>query len=208
MEIEVLTEEPLSDKTLFQKVKYLGNFITRAFLIAVFVFLVVVSFVVAIYFIGSYKESKEENDAIGPLFNAYVIVSPSMVPTIKINDAVVVKRSNNDYKIGDIITFLSSDVNYKGLKITHRIVDKGMGSGNKTMYTTKGDNNSISDPTPVSNESVYGKVIFKIPKIGYVHKFLSKPSNFFLCILIPATIVIIYDFIRIARMMKMDDEII
>ena len=58
-----------------------------------------------------------------PLFGAYIIISPSMVPTINVEDAIIIQRKEADeLKVGDIITFTSSDPRYSGLTITHRIV--------------------------------------------------------------------------------------
>lgn len=207
MDVEVLSLEEEKNTNFFKDLKYLFHFITRSFLIAIICFIVLLVFLFIIYCVDLFINAKNGNNK-NPLFNAYVIVSPSMVPTIKINDAVVIRRLDGNYKVGDIVTFLSSDINYDGLTITHRIVDKGKTNGNKLFYTTKGDNNAVSDATPVFNEAIYGKVIFKIPKIGYVHSFLSKPSNFFLCILIPTTIIIIYDLLRIVKMMSKKEEII
>lgn len=204
---EVLSLEEEKKTNFFKDLKYLSHFITRSFLIAIICFIVILIFLFIIYCVDLFINTKNGNNK-NPLFNAYVIVSPSMVPTIKINDAVVIRRLDGNYKVGDIVTFLSSDINYDGLTITHRIVDKGKTNGNKLFYTTKGDNNVVSDATPVFNDAIYGKVIFKIPKIGYVHSFLSKPSNFFLCILIPTTIIIIYDLLRIVKMMSKKEEII
>ena len=140
-------------------------------------------------------------NTVSPLFvttTLYVIVSPSMVPTIMINDAIVIKRVDNDkYKIGDIITFVSSDSNYKGLTITHRVVDKLGVSDKNSIYTTKGDNNQVIDPATVSTRDIYGKVLFKIPKIGYIQDFFAKPINYFICLVIPAIIFVLYDSCRI-----------
>lgn len=203
--------EILDEGTNFNKFKYITHFVMHSFLIAIFCFLGLIAILVSIYFTDLLLNAKNGNFKT-PLFNAYVIVSPSMVPTIKINDAIVIKREdNNKYAVGDIITFLSSDINYSGLTITHRVVDKKRVSEGKYLYTTKGDNNAVNDPTQVPTEDIYGKVLFKIPRIGYVQSFLSKPSNFFLCILGPAFLVIIYDLIRIFKVLsnrKMDKEII
>ena len=110
-----------------------------------------------------------------PLFSTYTIVSPSMVPTININDAIVVKRIDNDkYRIGDIITFSSQDINYEGLTVTHRIVNKQFFTEEESIYTTKGDGNEIVDPSKVTTKSIYGRVLFKIPKIGCIQEVLSN----------------------------------
>ena len=189
-------------------IQYLSKFITRAFLIAILCFMCLFGAVLMLY-LGDLLVNSHNGTYKNPLFSAYVIVSESMVPTIKINDAIVVKRDDHDqYNVGDIITFESSDVNYEGLTVTHRIVDKeGIGEEN-SVYTTKGDNNSIADPAAVYTNSIYGKVLFKIPKVGYVEQFFSKPTNFFICLLIPAVIFIVYELTRIGILMTKRKEMI
>jgi len=125
-----------------------------------------------------------------------------MVPTINVGDGIVIKRSSNDeLKIGDIITFSSKDIRYSGLTVTHRIVKKQKTKTGDFVYRTKGDHNNMEDPSSVSFDNIYGKVIFKIPKIGYVQQFLSKPVNFILVFVGIISVVLVYDGIRIAIMM-------
>ena len=196
-----------SSNNLFGNVHYLTHFVMRSFLIAVFCCLLIICVLVACYF-GDLFLNVKNGDYKNPLFNAYVIVSPSMVPTISINDAIVVKRVDDDnYDVGDIITFSSEDANYKGLTVTHRIVNKQKVSSDSSFYTTKGDNNYVNDPALVATDAIYGRVLFKIPKLGYLQNFLSKPSNFVLCILVPAFLVIIYDLSRIGIMMFRKKEV-
>ena len=190
----------------FQKIKYLSHFIARAFLIAVFSMMILITLVVFIY-LGDLLLNVQTGHTNNPLFSAYVIVSESMVPTIEINDAIVVKREKDEkYHIGDIITFNSSIQNYEGQAVTHRIVDKEIDTDTSSVYTTKGDNNSRVDPSPVKTESIYGKVLFKIPNAGSIQNFFSKPSNFFISLIIPAMLVILYDIIRIFIAMKKRKE--
>ena len=121
-----------------------------------------------------------------------------MVPTIKIDDAIVVKRVDNDkYKVGDIITFASKDTNYEGLAVTHRIVEKHKLDDKTSVYTTKGDNNQVIDPVSVKTDAIYGKVLFKVPKVGKIQEFFSHPANYLYCLLIPAVIFISYDVTKI-----------
>lgn len=119
---------------------------------------------------------------VPPLIGAYVIVSPSMTPTIKVQDAVLVLRAK-EYKIGDIITFSSNDSRYEGYTITHRITDIVTANNGKIMYITKGDNNAISDAAPVYYENIYGKVAVKIPNLGFVQKVLLNPYIVFFGVL-------------------------
>jgi len=186
----------------FLNIKFLAHLITKSFLLAIFCFLLIICILLICYFGDLFFNVKSGNYK-NPLFNAYVIVSPSMVPSIKINDAIIVKRiDNDDYNVGDVITFSSVDTKYEGLTVTHRIVDKENINDKKSIYTTKGDNNLANDPASVLTDSIYGRVILKIPAIGYVQKFLYKPINFFICILIPTVLVLAYDFFRIFNMMS------
>lgn len=189
----------LDENSLYGKIQYLTYFVTRAFLIAVFCLLTLLIVFLAVYFGDLFLNVKSGNYN-SPLFNGYVIVSPSMVPTININDAIVVKRENNDqYNLGDIISFFSTEYDLNGMVITHRVVGKNKIDSETSNYITKGDNNPIPDKLSVDTTNVYGKVLFIIPQLGKFQQFLSKPVNFIFAILIPAFMVILYDVFRIFR---------
>lgn len=135
-----------------------------------------------------------------PLFDAYVIVTDSMIPTININDAVVVKRiKNNNLDIGDVITFSSNDYNFSGLTITHRVVEKRLGQDGNYIYKTKGDHNDSSDVAMVENEDIYGKAIMVIPKVGYIYNFVASPIGFVLSTILPVLLVVCYEIWRVTR---------
>ena len=156
------------------KLQYLLHFITRSFLISIIVFMIFITFILVVYLLDLFINVSNSGYK-APLFSTYTIVSPSMVPTININDAIVVKRIDNDkYRIGDIITFSSQDINYEGLTVTHRIVNKQFFTEEESIYTTKGDGNEIVDPSKVTTKSIYGRVLFKIPKIGCIQEVLSN----------------------------------
>lgn len=89
-----------------------------------------------------------------------------MYPNINPGDIVVVENKNKaSLNKNDIITFKANNS-----VITHRIVDI-----KDSVYITKGDNNDVVDPFNVTYEDILGKVLFKIPKLGYLLEFLSKP---------------------------------
>lgn len=178
------------------------KFVFCSLLLSLSFFIIVLVFLVGLYFVDSIINVNRNDSLKKPLFGAYIIVSQSMVPTIKVNDAIVVKRiDNDDYKVGDVITFSSSDINYKGLNVTHRIVKKEIVSENSSIYTTKGDNNPIVDSSLVSTNAIYGKVLFRIPRVGNVKDFFSKPANCFATLLIPSVVFIFYEIIRILHML-------
>lgn len=180
---------------------YLSHFIAKAFLLAVFGIISLICLIVVVYF-GDVFINLQRGVYKYPLFGAYVIVSPSMVPTINVKDAVVVKRSDEDeLKIGDIITFSSTDARYTGLTITHRIVDKKNSNGNM-LFRTKGDNNTLEDKASVATDNIYGKVILKMPMVGYLQEFFSKPINFIIVFVGIISIVLVYDGLRIVYLIN------
>lgn len=100
-----------------------------------------------------------------------VIATGSMKPVINPGDMVLVKRVElNDLKIGDIIEYKKDDI-----RIFHRIIDTKM-DANQLIYVTKGDNNSIPDSEPVKVEDIKGKVVYVIPKAGWLTLTLRRKN--------------------------------
>lgn len=84
-----------------------------------------------------------------------------------IGDMPIVQRSNN-YQVGDVIVY---DAGQKA-PIIHRVVAINADG----TYQTKGDNNRDQLPYELSvrKEQIYGKVIFIVPKLGYVKVLTSQ----------------------------------
>lgn len=185
-----------------KNVGYCSKLILRACLIAVFFILLSVFGVMAVCW-GDAVYNSSRGISKSPLLNAYVIVTESMVPTINVNDGIIVKRvKNNTLDIGDIITFSSNDIYFNGLTVTHRIVGKKLDVDGNYIYRTKGDNNSLEDTALVDLDNIYGKVVLRLPKIGYVQGFVSTPLGFVLSIIIPVLIVVYYEAWRIYKTIK------
>lgn len=204
MKIRAIRENEVNqdDMSFCGKVKYISNFIAQVFLYAVFVFFAVFGLGLAIYF-GDLLYNISHGNTKNPLFDAYVIVSPSMVPTIKIDDAIVVKREEGEkLDVGDIITFSSIDSAYPGLTVTHRIVGKEKSTTGKYLFRTKGDNNNVMDPSIVEEDNIYGKVILKIPKLGVIRKFLMTSYGFMFGIVLPAVAIIVFDILKLFKKNK------
>lgn len=90
-----------------------------------------------------------------PLFgnSLSVVVSGSMRPAIQINALTVVHHCHiEDVEVGDIINYW-----YPPQKryITHRVVDK-----EDRFLITRGDANKANDPAPVTDENIFGKIIW------------------------------------------------
>lgn len=189
----------LKSNPILSKIYDIWHFVTKVLLYAIFVFLIFIGFVLVCYVIGVQKNLRTGHYE-APLYSAFVIISPSMEPNIKVQDAVIVKKTTaTNLEKGDIITFNSTDSRFSGVTITHRIVDIIKDTKGNPMFRTKGDNNNVEDATLVREEDLVGKVILKIPKIGYIQYLLSTAFGWILIVVIPCLGIIIYDILKIFK---------
>jgi len=185
--------------SLFKIIKTIFHFLSQIILYFLFIILIIVAILFLLYFVDMAYNLKQ-GVYKPPLFNSYIIVSPSMVPTINVSDAIVIKREPaKSLKVGDIITFNSSDPRYSGITITHRIVDIEKSQEGDLLFRTKGDNNNSVDMSYTKASDIYGKVILKIPKLGYVQYFLSQSYGWLLVIVIPCLSIISYDIVKLLK---------
>ena len=186
-------------KILKKKENWL-RYIVSVLSYALFVWLLLVGGMLLLY-VSDIKIRAAKGDYSAPVFNAYVVLSGSMLPEIAVKDIVVTKKVEAErLEIGDIITFIAPDSRYGGISITHRIIDKvydeSLGS---YSYRTKGDNNSIADASLVPNNNILGKVILKIPKVGYIQDLLASKGGIIIAVLIPALVILSYDIMKIIK---------
>lgn len=86
-----------------------------------------------------------------------IVDTGSMESELMIGDMILIKKTD-DYKIGDIITYLHEG---DTIPTTHRIInytDDG--------FVTKGDNNNTKDTEDVTPDIIIGEVIHVFPKVG------------------------------------------
>ena len=105
-----------------------------------------------------------------------------MEPTLRIGDLLIIRGGLKAEDIhaspedGDIIIFRNPD-NPNDLPIVHRAIKKIQKDG-KWYFITKGDNNLFNDYRAfgwmVPEDYIIGKVIFVIPKAGYILRGLDE----------------------------------
>ncbi len=186
----------------FKKIKWWFNFVTTVIMNSIIVILVLVGILFLAYYIDVVKNSNNGKWQ-PPLYQAYVIISQSMEPTIHVQDAIVTKRVDN-LQIGDVCTYLSKNPSYFGIMITHRIIGTDIDKNGEKVYIFKGDNNYSADPLPVSKDQIYGKVVMRIPKIGYVQYFLSNAYGWIIAIVIPCVGIITFDILKLIKSFQND----
>ncbi|HEX9678035.1 signal peptidase I [Nitrososphaera sp.] len=122
----------------------------------------------------------------------YVVSSNSMVPTLEVNDVLVVRDGGSwsKLKVGDIIVFDRPDGEDR--VIVHRIVNIDEGTNGERTVRTKGDANPASIPGtdyPIREENYIGIVVYVMPGAGLITKVISPPVNY---IIIAVILVILF----------------
>lgn len=107
------------------------------------------------------------------------VLTGSMSPAIEPGDLIIAKTADTDsLREGDIITFRASG----STLVTHRII----GTNPDGSFITKGDANNVEDLDLYANsQNIIGKYVLRIPKGGYIAKFIQSPIGMILFILIP-----------------------
>ncbi len=175
------------------------NVINRIFkIISSAIFVVLILLIILIVFYIVRVKFLANNDKLGDVrINFYTILTQSMYPTIKAGDIVITyKEDNNKYNIGDVITFVSEANG--GITVTHRVVE-AFDINNSYSYKTKGDNNNAPDTEITQGDNVLGKVLFKVPKAGYIQQFLVSKTGWIVAVILPCLGIVIYDILKLFR---------
>ena len=194
----------MNDKISWRKIVHI---IFKILSWALFVILLLIAIFLLYYYIAN-KIYVSKGTGYEPKFSIYTIATGSMVPNINVFDAVINMRVDEpeDLKVGDVITFRSSSPQSPNLTITHRIKAITTDENGNACYVTKGDANPIEDETCARFNNVIGKVIIRIPRLGYIQRFLASGVGWLLFILIPALVIIAKDILRITRLSSIKDS--
>ncbi len=134
--------------------------------------------------------------ALSSSYRAYIVQSGSMEPALK-TGSIVITRSAEKYKAGDIITFTGQGTS----QITHRILGVETENG-ETVFTTKGDANEETDSAKVRGSQIIGKSFISIPHVGYFADFVRTPKGFVILVVIPASIIVYEELKTIIKTLK------
>ena len=191
------------DVKIEKKKEPLIKFILGVLSYAIFIWLLLIGITLLIYVLDI-KVRSAKGDNSPPKYNAFVVLTGSMLPDIQVYDVVVTKKvAAKTLEEGDVITFASSDSRFLNTIITHRIIKKNYDKEtNAYTFQTKGDNNNVADSALVNSNNIYGKVIIKIPKLGYLQEFLTTDGGWIMVILLPCLVVISYDIVKLAKSLK------
>lgn len=120
----------------------------------------------------------------------YTVLSGSMEPEYPVGSMVYVMEADTaTLELRDVITFRLSEETV----VTHRIIDIIHDENNpqKVSFQTQGDSNNVADGALVEPDDIIGKVVFKIPYMGYLAMFLGTRQGRFAAIAACAAMLLI-----------------
>lgn len=136
-----------------------------------------------------------------PDYNLFLVRSESMEPAIDMGDLIITGPVggplSSEVTPGTVITY-----EYRDDTVTHRI-----NSITDGVITTKGDAVEDADPWTVEMSSIIGVYMFKIPFVGYVTNFVRTKTGWFVTILLPTALLVLWlakDIVKEA--MKPDEK--
>lgn len=108
----------------------------------------------------------------------YIVDSGSMSPTIKEDSMIIVKEEKpEEIKEKDIITYYG----YENSRVTHRVIEV---QNQGEFFITRGDANDSNDPFPLEGKKLIGKVVYIIPLVGGIFRFIRTDLGIGLLIIL------------------------
>lgn len=126
-------------------------------------------------------------------FKPLIVLSNSMNPSIEMGDIVLDKMVDTDaLQVGDIISFRQGPTTV----ITHRIKEIKVAANGTKEFITQGDANNTPDQDPVPVDSVEGKVLTNVHRIGNAALFMQSRAGMLIFIVVPLLLLVLFDIFR------------
>jgi signal peptidase I len=117
-------------------------------------------------------------------YRPYTVLSGSMEPAIGTGDLIVAQPIRPiEARVGDVVTF--PDPSRGGKRVTHRVRWLHASEG-KAHFVTKGDANSAGERWDVPLDDRIGRVVFRIPHLGYLAAWANSPLGRWALLVVPA----------------------
>ena len=129
------------------------------------------------------------------------VATGSMRPTLEVGDLIIVQGGLNGSEInaalkdadppGDIIVFPGERVGMPGELIVHRAINKTQDANGLWRFKTQGDANRVADPRDVKETEIVGKLVGRVPLLGWPNLFLQTFQGKLLIIVLLGILIII-----------------
>ena len=128
---------------------------------------------------------------------SFTVLSGSMSPTIETGDVVVTEPvAPAAVELGDIVTFRDPEGTEK--LYSHRVQSVDPAGGN-VAFVTRGDANTSVERWQVPADGTVGRVVYRIPKLGFAVAWLSAPGARTAMTVLPALLLCWFALARIWR---------
>ena len=156
----------------------------------------------------------DKNDRSVFGFKFYIVKTDSMSPSennkdldvhFSAGDIILIKNVKDATKLdsGNIIAFLSTNIDTYGETITHMIrTPRYDDDGELLGYVTFGTNTGTDDEEIVEPEYVLGTYAGKLPGVGHFFSFVKSTPGYIICILIPFLLLILYNGANVIRLFR------
>jgi signal peptidase len=129
--------------------------------------------------------------------HSFTMRSGSMTPTLEVGDVVVTEPiAPLAARVGEIVTF--RDPEGSGRLFSHRVQSVQPG-GDVVHFVTRGDANTATERWSVPADGTVGRVLYRVPKIGYALVWAATPPGRIALIAIPALLLCWTALLRIWR---------
>jgi signal peptidase len=127
---------------------------------------------------------------------SFTVMSGSMEPAISTGDVVVERRIRpSQARAGDIVTFNYSP---RHELITHRVRSVRT-RGAVASFVTQGDANTGMEHWSVKADGTIGRVVYRVPRVGYALVWMRHPVARLLLVVLPAILLGLLELVRIWR---------
>lgn len=110
-----------------------------------------------------------------------VVASGSMSPALKVGDIVIVQGvPPTNIQVGDIIVFESP----REIRTIHRVTEIQTLPNGTIQFKTKGDANPTEELYWIPEQNVHGRVLYRIPYIGWLALIPTIPITIIIIIII------------------------
>src|SRR5689334_18902998 len=130
-------------------------------------------------------------------YRSLAVMSGSMTPVLRVGDLVIDRPvAPGEVRIGDIITF--RDPADPNRLVTHR-VRSIRSEGGTLVVETKGDANNSVQRWSIDPSGRLGKVVVRVPSIGYAIHWVAGPIGRLALVVIPSLLLGGHALLRIWR---------
>jgi signal peptidase len=119
----------------------------------------------------------------------YIVRTASMTPAIRAGDAILARPVSHRPRVGDVVVYEA-----QGQVVTHRVVEV-----TPEGVVTKGDANEAADPWVVMPSQIRGRMVMRLPYVGWVLAFLRHPVGWVLLVVVPAVAFVLLYGVRTLR---------